>query len=76
MRQLAILADVGLIITGHTKGGVRWVALTRAAVIQSKWRPPERLRLYVAAGPANPGSSAKLGRADRTFGTPFSRKQL
>src|SRR4051794_10445810 len=65
VRQLAILADVGLITTGHTRGGVRWVALTRAAVIQSNWRPPERLRLYEAAQACrSPAAVAKLGRAE------------
>src|SRR3954453_3766609 len=39
-RQLAQIAEHGLIVTGQTRGGVRWVALTRAAGIQSKWRPP------------------------------------
>src|SRR3954451_16765487 len=34
-RQLALIADHGLIVTGQTRGGVRWVALTRAAVLQS-----------------------------------------
>jgi hypothetical protein len=65
VRQLAILADVGLIVSGHTRGGVRWVALTRAAVIQSKWRPPERLRLYLAADACRtPAAAAKLARAE------------
>src|SRR4051794_10798070 len=65
VRQLAILADAGLITTGHTRGGVRWVALTRAAVMQSKWRPPERLRLFEAAQACRtPGAVAKLGRAE------------
>src|SRR3954454_12117836 len=37
-RQLALIAEHGLIVTGQTRGGVRWVALTRAAVLRSKWR--------------------------------------
>src|SRR3954471_19023474 len=32
-RQLALIAEHGLIVTGQTRGGVRWVALTRAAVM-------------------------------------------
>src|SRR3982750_4427136 len=31
-RQLALIAEHGLIVTGQTRGGVRWVALTKAAV--------------------------------------------
>src|SRR4051794_19101169 len=30
-RQLALIAEHGLIVTGQTRGGVRWVALTKAA---------------------------------------------
>src|SRR3954465_15935976 len=48
-RQLALIAEHGLIVTGQTRGGVRWVALTRAAVLPAKWRPPEPLRLLLAA---------------------------
>src|SRR3954463_1168473 len=33
-RQLAQIAAAELIVTGQTRGGVRWVALTRAAVMQ------------------------------------------
>src|SRR4051795_12198138 len=47
-RQLSLIAEHGLIVTGQTRGGVRWVALTRAAVIPSKWRPPEPLPLHPA----------------------------
>src|SRR4029078_1178688 len=43
-RQLALIAAHGLVVTGQTRGGVRWVALTRAAVLRSQWRPPEPLR--------------------------------
>ena len=65
VRQLAILAEVGLITTGRTRGGARWVALTRAAVLQSKWRPPEQLRLYLgAAACRTPAAAAKLARAE------------
>src|SRR3954471_14724224 len=48
-RQLAQIAEHGLIVTGQTRGGVRWVALTKAAVMPTKWRPPEPLRLHPAA---------------------------
>src|SRR4051794_2684387 len=64
-RQLALVAEHGLVVTGQTRGGVRWVALTRAAVIQSKWRPPEPLRLYLAADACRtPAAAAKLARAE------------
>src|SRR3954464_11401159 len=43
-RQLALIAEHGLIVTGQTRGGVRWVALTQAAVIPTQGRPPGALR--------------------------------
>src|SRR4051812_49794075 len=64
-RQLALIAEHGLIVTGQTRGGVRWVALTRAAVMQSKWRPPEPLRLHLAARACRtPAAALKLARAE------------
>src|SRR4051812_10254703 len=64
-RQLALIAEHGLIVTGQTRGGVRWVALTRAAVMPSKWRPPEPLRLHLAARACrSPAAAAKVGRAE------------
>ena len=64
-RQLALIAGHGLIVTGQTRGGVRWVALTRAAVLRSKWRPPEPLRLHLAARACrSPAAAAKLARAE------------
>src|SRR3954471_328078 len=63
-RQLAQIAAADLIVTGQTRGGVRWVALTRAAVLQSRWRPPEPLRLHLAAHACRtPAAAAKLARA-------------
>ena len=64
-RQLALIAGHGLIVTGQTRGGVRWVALTRAAVMPTKWRPPEPLRLHLAARACrSPAAAAKLARAE------------
>src|SRR3954454_518659 len=64
-RQLAQIAEHGLIVTGQTRGGVRWVALTRAAVLQSRWRPPEPLRLLLAARACrSPAAAAKVARAE------------
>ena len=64
-RQLAQIAEHGLIVTGQTRGGVRWVALTRAAVLQSRWRPPEPLRLHLAARACrSPAAVTKLARAE------------
>jgi hypothetical protein len=64
-RQLALIAGHGLIVTGQTRGGVRWVALTRAAVLRSRWRPPEPLRLHLAARACrSPAAAAKLARAE------------
>src|SRR4051794_40586389 len=64
-RQLALIAEHGLIVTGQTRGGVRWVALTRAAVMPSKWRPPEPLRLHLAARACrSPAAVVKVGRAE------------
>src|SRR5437764_6803958 len=64
-RQLALIAEHGLIVTGQTRGGVRWVALTRAAVLRSRWRPPEPLRLLLAARACRtPAAAAKLARAE------------
>jgi len=64
-RQLAQIAGYGLVITGQTRGGVRWVALTRAAVLRSRWRPPEPLRLHLAARACRtPAATAKLARAE------------
>ncbi|HEY0409138.1 MAG TPA: hypothetical protein VGE42_02620 [Candidatus Dormibacteraeota bacterium] len=64
-RQLAQVAEHGLIVTGQTRGGVRWVALTRAAVLRSRWRPPEPLRLHLAARACRtPAAVAKLARAE------------
>ena len=34
-RRLGAIAGTGLIVTGQTRGGVRWVALTRAAVSEA-----------------------------------------
>ena len=64
-RQLALIAEHGLIVTGQTRGGVRWVALTRAAVMPTKWRPPEPLRLHLAARACRtPAAAVKLARAE------------
>src|ERR671938_243379 len=64
-RQLAQIAGHGLIVTGQTRGGVRWVALTRAAVLPSRWRPPEPLRLHLAARACrSPAAAAQLARAE------------
>src|SRR3954447_10758531 len=64
-RQLALIAEYGLIVTGQTRGGVRWVALTRAAVIQSRWRPPEPLRLHLAARACrSPAAAVKVAKAE------------
>src|SRR5690349_19238480 len=64
-RQLAQIAEHGLIVTGQTRGGVRWVALTRAAVLPTKWRPPEPLRLHLTARACrSPAAAAKLARAE------------
>src|ERR671938_1744409 len=64
-RQLAQIAEHGLIVTGQTRGGVRWVALTRAAVLPSRWRPPEPLRLLLAARACrSSAAAAKLARAE------------
>src|SRR3954452_6355663 len=64
-RQLALIAEHGLIVTGQTRGGVRWVALTRAAVLQSRWPPPEPLRLLLAAGACrSPAAVTKVARAE------------
>src|SRR5690242_8965151 len=64
-RQLALIAEHGLIVTGQTRGGVRWVALTRAAVMPSKWRPPEPLRLHLAARACrSPAAVTRVARAE------------
>src|SRR4051812_40039746 len=64
-RQLAQIAEHGLVVTGQTRGGVRWVALTRAAVMPTKWRPPEPLRLHLAARACRtPAAAAKVARAE------------
>ena len=64
-RQLALIAEHGLIVTGRTRGGERWVALTRAAVMPTKWRPPEPLRLHLAARACRtPAAAAKLAKAE------------
>ena len=64
-RQLALIAGHGLVVTGQTRGGVRWVALTAAAVLPSRWRPPEPLRLLLAARAcSSPAAAAKLARAE------------
>src|SRR3954454_12590061 len=64
-RQLAQIAAADLIVTGQTRGGVRWVALPRAAVLRSRWRPPEPLRLHLAARACRtPAAAVKLARAE------------
>ena len=64
-RQLALIAEHGLIVTGQTRGGVRWVALTKTAVMPSRWRPPEPLRLHLAARACrSPAAAVKLARAE------------
>src|SRR3954452_11617065 len=64
-RQLAQIAAAELIVTGQTRGGVRWVALPRAPVIPPKWRPPEPLRLHLAARACrSPAAVTKVGRAE------------
>ena len=65
-RQLALIAEHGLMVTGQTRGGVRWVALTRAAVhaVGGGGRP-EPLRLHLAARACRtPAAAAKLARAE------------
>src|SRR5689334_25049599 len=37
-RQLAQIASAHLIVTDQTRGRLRWVALTRAAVMPTRWR--------------------------------------
>src|SRR3954451_16271618 len=60
-RQLALITEHGLIVTGQTRGGVRWWALTKAAVMPSRWRPPEPLRLHLAAHACQtPAAAAKV----------------
>ena len=67
-RQLALIAEHGLIVTGQTRGGVRWVALTRAAVMPSKWRPPEPLRLHLAARACrSPAAAARVAKGEAYF---------
>src|SRR4051795_13365962 len=64
-RQLAQIAGHGLIVTGQTRGGVRWVALTKAAVMPPRRLPPEPLRLHLAARACrSPAAAAKVGRAE------------
>src|SRR3954453_23861006 len=64
-RQLALIAGHGLIVTGQTRGGVRWVALTRAAVLPSRWRPPEPPRLHLAARACrSPAAVTRVARAE------------
>src|SRR3954469_21430286 len=64
-RQLALIAEHGLIVTGQTRGGVRWVALTKAAVMPPRRLPPEPLRLHLAARACrSPAAAAKVGRAE------------
>src|SRR4051795_3474308 len=64
-RQLAQIAAAELIVTGQTRGGVRWVALTAAAIMPTRWRPPEPLRLHLAARACRtPAAVAKVGRAE------------
>src|SRR3954454_24246002 len=64
-RQLAQIAEQGLIVTGQTRAGVRWVAVTSTAVMPTKWRPPEPLRLLLAAQACRtPAAVAKVGRAE------------
>src|SRR3954467_13033335 len=64
-RQLALIAEHGLIVTGQTRGGVRWVALTRGAVMPSGWRSREPLRLRLAARACRtPAATAKVARAE------------
>src|SRR3954468_21250090 len=64
-RQLAQIAEHGLIVTGQTRGGVRWVALTKEAVMPTKWRPPEPLRLHLAARACRtPAAAVKVAKAE------------
>jgi hypothetical protein len=67
-RQLAQIAAADLITTGQTRGGARWVALTAAAVMPTKWRPPEPLRLHLAARACrSPAALAKVAKAEAYF---------
>ena len=66
-RQLALIAEHGLIVTGQTRGGVRWVALTRAAVL-----PSRRLPWQGELGGGLPRSGARGWRAP-TRALPRSR---
>src|SRR4051812_5327865 len=64
-RQLAQIAAADLIVTGQPRGGVRWVALTKTAVMPTKWRPPEPLRLHLAARACRTTAAlAKVARAE------------
>src|SRR3954453_6096024 len=60
-RQLALIAEHGLIVTGQTRGGVRWAALPGAGVIPARGRPPELLRLHLAARACrSPAATARV----------------
>src|SRR3954447_16891692 len=64
-RQLALIAEHGLIVTGQTRGGGRWVALPAAAIMPTRWRPPEPLRLHLAARACrSPAAATKVARAE------------
>src|SRR3954471_17793930 len=64
-RQLAQIAGHGLVVTRQNRGGVRWVALTKAAVLQSRWRRPEPLRLHLAARACrSPAAATKVAKAE------------
>src|SRR5690242_2986940 len=64
-RQLALIAEHGLLVTGQTRGGVRCVALPRAAVMPAKWRPREPLRLHLGArGCRSPAAVTRVARAE------------
>src|SRR3954470_4789700 len=67
-RQLAQIAAADLITTGQTRGGARWVALTAAAVMPTRRRPSEPLRLHVAARACRtPAALAKVAKAEAYF---------
>src|SRR3954471_10027423 len=62
-RQLAQIAAADLITTGQTRGGVRGVALLTASVMPTKWRPPEPIRLHLAARACRtPAALAKVAK--------------
>src|SRR3954449_4349648 len=80
-RQLAQIAEHGLIVTGQTRGGVRWVRLPRGGGFQGRGGPPGPSGLHPPGGAVTkrrgrPPEPPRLPPAARACRSPAAMAKL